>query len=80
MSGLLDDIKNEGTKVGPQCGVRLALEAMSKADRVDLEAALADRINITAAQITRALAKRNIDIQASTLLRHRKRECGCGKS
>jgi hypothetical protein len=75
--GLLDDISNEPkSRPGRRCTVDLVMAGMSKDDRSDLQKALDDAL-IPAMTITRVLQRRDIDLSAPAINRHRRRECAC---
>lgn len=75
--GLLDEIGNEPRlHTGRRCSVDLVMVGLSKSDRDDLIAALDDLL-IPATTITRVLERRNIELSASAINRHRRRECAC---
>lgn len=73
---LLDEIKDEqaSSRKGPSCGVCTLLVEMDKSDSADLKAALADT-TVYATVIAKALSRRDIRVNASTISRHRKGEC-----
>jgi hypothetical protein len=66
--------KQTGARRGPCCTLCQAIPALSKADREELLACLADP-TMTAAGISRALRAEGIAIGTHTVLRHRKGEC-----
>lgn len=75
--GLLDEIGNEPRRLsGRRCSVDLIMGELSKTDREDLVAALDDLL-IPATTITRVLERRQIELPASAINRHRRRECAC---
>lgn len=75
--GLLDDIEKEPKRqTGRKCAVQLVMSTLDKADCKDLETALADLL-IPATTITRVLERRQIELSASAINRHRRRECVC---
>ena len=76
--GLLDDFRNEPSRVSAQCRVEIIRSAMTTADVTDLDDALAD-VTITAAAIERVLARKGIKIKSASITRHRRGECTCGK-
>lgn len=77
--GLLDDIHAEqmAGRRGPQCAVARAHATLTKSERADLDAALADTANITHAAISRALKKHGVHAPADGISRHRRGECTC---
>jgi len=75
--GLLDEINQEPkARPGRRCTVDLVMEAMTADDRSDLEVALEDLL-IPASLISRVLSRRDIDLSANAINRHRRRECVC---
>lgn len=74
---LLDAIKAENY-LGPStgCTMKHIMDTMTKDDRNDLMAALADP-NIQHTAIVRALKNRNFPVKPSAVPRHRKGECSC---
>jgi len=74
--GLLDEFKNERVRPRVICKVSLVLDSMTDSDATDLRTALTDPV-VTAAAIERVLGRKGIDLPASTITRHRRRECTC---
>lgn len=62
------------TLKGPVCTVCTIVAALSPNDAVALQEAF-DDASFTSAAIARALKAEGHDVSASTLIRHRKREC-----
>lgn len=69
---LLDEARESSRVRYPVCGVATLDEDL----RDELEEALAED-GITAAGVERALAKRGVQIKASTLRRHGRGDCSC---
>ena len=65
---------NKTSARGPRCTLCVLLTKMDKADRVALDAALADD-TFTHAAISRALKAEGYGITANTVQRHRTRGC-----
>lgn len=63
----------------PVCGYQTLLETLDKPDQVDLEAAMNDH-GIQGSAIERALRQRGHAITATTLRRHRRGDCCCGRT
>lgn len=62
----------------PVCGYQTLLDTLDKPDQVDLEAAMSD-LGIQGSAIERALRQRGHTITSSTLRRHRRGDCSCGR-
>lgn len=78
MSNLLQDILNENQIQKTNCRVREIAETIPAGDKD----AFMDAINnedITAPAIERALKKNGYSIAGTTIRRHRRGECSCGK-
>jgi len=78
MSNLLQDILNENTSPQTSCRVRVIAENLSDGDKD----AFMDAVNnedITAPAIERALRKNGISVAGTTIRRHRRGDCSCGK-
>lgn len=74
---LAEAIAAETTTKGPPCSVGLLLETVDDKTRGELLAAIGNPA-INGAQLSRAIARAELgNIKPTTLLRHRKRECGC---
>lgn len=76
--GLLDDFRNEPTRTGTLCRVHQIRELLEAGEVADLDDALRDR-TITAAAIERVLGRKGLKITATSITRHRRQECNCGK-
>jgi hypothetical protein len=61
---------------GPRCSLELTLERMGEVDRLDLVAALADRL-ITSTTISLALQAEGFPVGTSAVARHRRGDCRC---
>ena len=66
MSGLLNEIKANSTRVRNKCAIDRILKLLDKQDREDLEAAMRDE-SIAAAAIARVLAERGFDINPNEI-------------
>lgn len=75
--GLFDEMKNEKARPNATCTVKKVLNAMTKKERDELQAAL-DDMTIQAVAISRVLERRGVELKADTIRRHRKRDCRCG--
>lgn len=69
---LLDEAREASKIRYPQCAVAKLDDEL----RDDLEEALAEE-DVTAGGVERALAKRGVQIKASTLRRHARGDCSC---
>jgi hypothetical protein len=63
----------------PVCGYQTLLNTLDKPDQIDLEAAMSD-FGIQCSAIERALRQRGNNITATTLRRHRRGDCACGRT
>ena len=63
----------------PVCGYQTLLDTLDKPDQVDLQAAMSDP-GIQCYAIERALRQRGNSITATTLRRHRRGDCSCGRT
>ena len=63
----------------PVCGYQTLLDTLDKPDQVDLQAAMTDP-GIQGSAIERALRQRGHSITATTLRRHRRGDCSCGRT
>lgn len=74
----MDDFEAEKAKStkGPRCSVGDAYAALQKPDAEELRDALV-RPEISAAVISRVLARQGIKIGGQTIARHRRGECSC---
>lgn len=79
MGKLSDLIVAENRATGPRCTVAIALATLPRDVVADLRAAMADAA-VTSSGISRALAKLGHSLSPYTLQRHRRGECGCGKT
>ena len=76
---LLSDISAiNNARYVPVCGYQTLLETLDKPDQVDLQAAMSD-LGIQGSAIERALRQRGHTITSSTLRRHRRGDCSCGR-
>ena len=73
---LLEEIRAQQAehRKGPRCSVCVLLSGMSKEDREDLEKAFADSSLYTSV-ISRALAKRDVNLKEHAVSRHRSGRC-----
>lgn len=76
---LLGDIEEASRRVGPQCKVAAAREALPPDEAADFDVALREA-RYTAEAIAKSLRKRGITIQAGSVSRHRRRVCLCEQS
>lgn len=74
--GFADDILAEEKK-GPPCGVAVVLAEMTKALAADVDDAIRNRPDVSAAAIARKLNTMGHKVSSGTVLRHRKGECQC---
>lgn len=74
----LDIVKQESQRPGTECRVATVLKELDKAERAELEAAIAG--HFAAAAIARALTKIGHECGPTSITRHRRGECICGKS
>jgi HJR/Mrr/RecB family endonuclease len=74
----LDLVKAESQKPGTECRVATILRALDKAERAELVEAL--QSSFAAAAIARALTKMGHDCGPTTITRHRRGDCVCGKA
>ncbi len=72
---LLDDIEAEVVTPGSKCSVGTVLAALDPTDAEDLRAAIAG--SVPASAISKALRKRGVDLNDSTIARHRRGRCKC---
>ena len=63
----------------PVCGYQTLLDTLDKPDQVDLETAMSD-FSIQGSAIERALRQRGHSITATTLRRHLRGDCSCGRT
>jgi hypothetical protein len=73
---LTDLINGYRPRTGPNCLVAIVLSKMSKDEQAELNKALADH-SITGSAIKRALNLYGHEIGASSIYRHRRKECTC---
>jgi hypothetical protein len=78
MSDLLRDIFNENKAPQMNCRVREMFDLVPPEDKKALMSAI-DNEEITAPAIERALKKNGFSIAGTTIRRHRRGECSCGK-
>ena len=77
---LFDKIKTASESIpGGTCTAGKLLEALTPADRADLEAALADR-SIPATIIAKVLTETGHKIGDDAVQRHRRGACACGRT
>lgn len=62
----------------PVCGFKTLYNTLTEEDQVDLEEAMADP-TIQGSAIERALRQRGHTITSTTLRRHRRGDCSCGR-
>ncbi|MBU3748701.1 MAG: hypothetical protein FGM36_15680 [Burkholderiaceae bacterium] len=74
----LDLVKQESQRPGTECRVWTILTSLEKAERAELDAALNG--HFSAAAIARALVKMGHDCGPTSITRHRRGECLCGKA
>lgn len=74
----LDLVKAESQKPGTECRVASILRSLEKAEKAELSAALEG--HFAAAAIARALTKMGHDCGPTSITRHRRGECICGKA
>ena len=74
----LDLVKQESQKPGTECRVATILDGLDKAERTELQAALVG--HFSAAAIARALTKMGHEIGPTSVTRHRRGDCLCGKA
>lgn len=76
---LLTDISdiNQNLKPGG-CGYLIVLIKLSAGEQADLRTAIADP-DIACSAIERALRQRGHTVSATTLRRHRRKDCSCGR-
>lgn len=74
---LLADAEALIQRRGTVCAVARTLPQLAADDAADLRTLLADRLRFPATAIEAALAKRNIDLKADTINRHRRGRCAC---
>lgn len=78
MSDLLKDILSENGSQNTNCRIREIADNLPEGDKDALIAAINDE-NITTSAIERALKKNGLFVAGSTIRRHRRGECSCGK-
>lgn len=78
MSNLLKDILNESTAPQTNCRVREIADSLPEGDKDAFIDAINDE-NIAAPAIERALKKNGYPVASTTIRRHRRRDCSCGK-
>lgn len=78
MSNLLKDILNESTAPQTNCRVREIADNLPDADKNAFMDAVNNE-NITAPAIERALKKNGYPVAGTTIRRHRRGDCSCGK-
>lgn len=74
----LDLVKQESQRPGTECRVWTILASLDKAEQVELETAL--NSHFSAAAIARALVKMGQECGPTSITRHRRGECLCGKA
>lgn len=75
--GLLDEVEAALRHVGPQCSFVGLHTDLSKADRADLDAMMANEQRYPATKIGEALRKRGLKVSDETVRRHRRGICAC---
>lgn len=78
MSNLLNDILNENTVKETNCRIREIADSLPNEDKNAFMGAINDE-NISAPAIERALKKNGYSVAGTTIRRHRRGECSCGK-
>lgn len=78
MSNLLKDIMNENAGKETNCRVREIGDNLPAEDKAAFIAAINDE-SITAPAIERALKKNGFSVAGTTIRRHRRGDCSCGK-
>jgi len=78
MSNLLQDILNENTSQQTNCRVREIADSLPEGDKTAFMDAVNNE-NITAPAIERALKKNGFPVAGTTIRRHRRGDCSCGK-
>lgn len=78
MSDLLKDILDENAAQPMNCRVREMFDLVPPEDRKALISAIENE-EISAPAIERALKKNGFPIAGTTIRRHRRGECSCGK-
>ena len=77
---LLTDISVINKNLAPSsCGFKTVFDSLGKPDQVDLNTAIAD-MGIACSAIERALRQRGYTVSASTMRRHRRKDCSCGRT
>lgn len=79
MSNLLKDIMDENQPPTFSCRVRDIADSLEGDDKKAFMDAVNNE-NITAPAIERALKKNGIPVAGTTIRRHRRGDCSCGKS
>jgi D-arabinose 1-dehydrogenase-like Zn-dependent alcohol dehydrogenase len=76
---LLTDISVINKNLAPSsCGFKTVYDALNTEDQADLKTAITD-IGIACSAIERALRQRGYTVSASTMRRHRRKDCSCGR-
>lgn len=73
---MFEEIKSESVIKGPPCTVGLALQKMSKAEKVDFDTACKDP-SIAATIIARVVMRHGYEVKSAAIIRHRKGDCLC---
>lgn len=74
----LSEFESYAGRKGPRCGVAIALDQLSDADRRDLLAALAAP-HINAPQIVKWARKRDVGLSNYVVGNHRRGACSCDR-
>ena len=76
---LLTDISVINKNLKPSaCGYQIVFIKLPAEDQADLKTAITDT-GIACSAIERALRQRGYTVSASTLRRHRRKDCSCGR-
>lgn len=77
--GILDEIKQEQSNAKlTRCRVGLFLEGLDKAERQEVEEALADG-SYMHTTISKVITARGVDVGAGAVSNHRRGICGCSR-
>ena len=77
---LLTDISVINQNLKPSaCGYQIVFTKLTTEDQADLKTAITD-IGIACSAIERALRQRGYTVSATTLRRHRRKDCSCGRT
>lgn len=73
----LDLVKQESVRPGTECRIAQILKSLEKGERAELESAIAG--DFTAAAIARALTRLGHKCGPTSINRHRRGDCICGR-